>query len=454
MHNAHDTYVQCSTFGCDVVPFRNWPSSLISYKEKLRGTRKVPLMNSEKSSRKIQLNEVQSISTTRLSMTKSCSASALQGNKGLFCVPFLKQNSIHISSKREDAGTTASTLFAYVSKKDIEEWITLTDGRQPITMQEHNQWLECICVNTVQCKNLPSLGEGEMVQIVDRDSGLLLSSFAKMEKNCFNLNSHSFADFTRASEQCFQVVTSNRSCAQFIGTSAFIGRRKSTSTRVRPTICSGPGEQLKSQYYRSIYEPTFIPLINKCLNSLASSASRVCKEIYGDYDKLLLKTRPDDRRFVDAHRYCSVTLFTSGKSGSSIGFANGLHKDNNDRLSQSWKQRCKDHVDDKEGQKRKKLKLDAAECNKYINSNNGPGLPTTCGYKVIIDESSNVKQSNVLAYFVNNDMNLCMKLEDDMVHCFLGYEFYHQTALPLVVTTNDLVYYSHKDIRVMAWGDN
>lgn len=459
MHNMQDSFVQCSTFGPDVICFRYWPVFLKKYKRQNIIKETLASVQLKKSCSKrlpsVHLDAVHTVIAQRLSEKNGCSfASSMHQNKGLFCVPFLKHVSSTEKCTNKQSTTSTSTIFGYVEKKDLEARLVSTKCRQPVSLHDHNVWLEAICVRTIHCEDLPCPDEGQMINIVDKDSDLLLSTFAKMDKSCFSVSPHSFADFTRASEQCYSDLTSNRCCTQFIGTSAFVGRRKTTSARVKPTVCSGPGQQLISQYYRSTFEDTFLPLINKCLNSLASSASRVCKKIYNDYDRMLLKTRPEERLLVDAHRYCSVTIFTSGKPGTSIGFCNGLHRDTNDKLAESWAQECNAFVENERTQEKKRSKHEVEDqCIKYVRSKNGPGLPTTCGYKIIITDSDNICESNVYAYFVNNDMSLCMKMQDNMVHCFLGYEFYHQTALPLVVLNNE-VYYSCEGVRVMAWGDN
>lgn len=49
-------------------------------------------------------------------------------------------------------------------------------------------------------------------------------------------------------------------------------------------------------------------------------------------------------------------------------------------------------------------------------------------------------------------MNKVVQLCDGLIHVFLGYTFSHQTAVPLIVKNNKVIY-NHKSIRIMAWGD-
>ena len=99
MHNMQDSFVQCSTFGPDVICFRYWPVFLKKYKRQNIIKETLASVQLKKSCSKrlpsVHLDAVHTVIAQRLSEKNGCSfASSMHQNKGLFCVPFLK----HVSS--------------------------------------------------------------------------------------------------------------------------------------------------------------------------------------------------------------------------------------------------------------------------------------------------------------------------------------------------------------------
>ena len=81
----------------------------------------------------------------------------------------------------------------------------------------------------------------------------------------------------------------------------------------------------------------------------------------------------------------------------------------------------------------------------------GMGVPTTCGYDIVIAKDSNIKENHVRALFYLSDMDSCVRIRSDMFHYFHPYAFYHQTVVPLILI-EDKVIYNSAHVNVIGWG--
>ena len=78
------------------------------------------------------------------------------------------------------------------------------------------------------------------------------------------------------------------------------------------------------------------------------------------------------------------------------------------------------------------------------------GLSTTCGY-VFINNTHNIVDDDVHAYFLLNDYELAISLSHKLYHNFIAYEFGHQTSFP-VIKKNGRIYYKWDGFEIVAWG--
>jgi hypothetical protein len=133
----------------------------------------------------------------------------------------------------------------------------------------------------------------------------------------------------------------------------------------------------------------------------------------------------------------------TGISNPSFGFVNASHIDKMDRLS-------KDQVDEwKALAKQKKWTY----CSKVLDT---PGfcLPTTCGYQFVFREKA-VDMFAVKAFFAMSGLGLAMRIEDGLVHHFMGAMFAHQTCLCVCIRKCDgWMSASNLDdqLQVVGWG--
>ena len=153
---------------------------------------------------------------------------------------------------------------------------------------------------------------------------------------------------------------------------------------------------------------------------------------------------------MDFRRHCNLSILTIGNN-KSLGFANTCHIDKNDQFSHKFQDMADMII----------MKLKTSACHQkqvlkivdYFTSMKRLGkfgITTVCGYQKLVWESE-LNDEHLVGYFLNLGLGTCYEIKSGMFQCFSGHLFSHQTAVPLIVK-DDVVLYNHNSVKILAWG--
>ena len=126
-----------------------------------------------------------------------------------------------------------------------------------------------------------------------------------------------------------------------------------------------------------------------------------------------------------------------------LGFCCSNHVDScnsihgNKAMSQLYKERCK------------------SQYMKSLETNIGPGMPTTCQYVHVWDNKELSKEYIVQSYFIYNGLGIAQSLVDGCGITFLGYSFSHCTSFCYLenIHNNTVILRNNPNIfSLLAWG--
>ena len=256
----------------------------------------------------------------------------------------------------------------------------------------------------------------------------------------------------------------SRNVSTCFGINVYSGNRLSSC--VRPTPRMGKSMISSSQYTRSSWNFSTMPMVQKTLNRLTYHALHVRLE-HNRFHETIIDTchrlgiiSRDIPSKGSFRGLCRVSILTLGNK-KCVGFFNEYHVDKNDILETYRVKILLEHIYkeiDLLQSKSVQYKLLPVFAYKlqttkkafdYINLMN-IGISTTCGY-IFINYTQNIVCDDVHAYFLLNDYELAISLSHKLYHNFLAYEFGHQTSFP-VIKKNGRIYYNWEGFEIAAWG--
>jgi hypothetical protein len=232
---------------------------------------------------------------------------------------------------------------------------------------------------------------------------------------------------------------------------SFLGQ--SSAKFVNDTPLKSKDNVGKSQYHRQQWDKTFLPWIHSITNALVKQTSQVGLHVnllYDRFVKACLKEMNVDNPSANFRRYCHLSILTLGNK-SSLGFANTCHVDKHDSFKDDFQDTATMII-----QKLKDTSCRATDFLKIINyleslKKLGPfGITTVCGYQKLV-WCSDFDDDHLFGYFLNIGLGTCYELNSGMFHCFYGHLFSHQTAVPIIVK-NNVVVYNHNSVKLFGWG--
>ena len=251
----------------------------------------------------------------------------------------------------------------------------------------------------------------------------------------------------------------NRVSTPCFGLNAYIGKKNAEYVRPSPKMST---ENIgKSEYYRSTFDSTFLPLIYKMLNELSIKCESFQMSADPIYDKFLLscfdqlKTQTGtNNNDLTKGRFAGLIVLTCGNS-KCRGFANVTHIDS-DYLNKAFQETADGLLNE--------LQENAGEIASLKNIHKhlsrirsyGKGFFTysTIGYKVIFKDSSSSKNKFVVAYFLYNSIHKAVKIPVT----FSCYQMFaasmgeHQTTVPMTVC-DGIVTFNDTDLLIFAFGN-
>jgi hypothetical protein len=175
--------------------------------------------------------------------------------------------------------------------------------------------------------------------------------------------------------------------------------------------------------------------------------------LYDRFIKAVNKELTEDDgnlRQMDFRRHCHLSILTIGNN-KSLGFANTCHIDKNDQFTDKF-QDMADIIT---------MKLKTSACHQkhvvkivdYLTSMKklgNFGITTVCGYQKLVWDSE-LNEEDLVGFFLNVGLGTCYEINSGMFQCFSGHLFSHQTAVPLIVK-GDSVLYNHNSVKIFGWG--
>ena len=229
----------------------------------------------------------------------------------------------------------------------------------------------------------------------------------------------------------------DRQICKTVGLNVYSGLR-SNGRRVHPSPITGPSLLTSSQYFRETWDMTLMPVIQKVVNNLTKHAADHGVKCDRKMNNLLFALNTGYRSRM--RRHCRVSIITCG-SNKSIGFGCTNHVDKQDKCSQELQEKVHEVT----------LSTKKTRNFKTVMELIGVGVPTTCGYKLIVDKEMDVGEKYVVAYFIMSGFGCCVRIHSELYHFFYGYTFSHSTAIPVVVDGDEVLYYD-AGVNVFAWG--
>ena len=251
----------------------------------------------------------------------------------------------------------------------------------------------------------------------------------------------------------------NRVSTPCFGLNAYIGKKN--AEYVRPSPKMSTENTGKSEYYRSTFDSTFLPLIYKMLNELSIKCESFQISADPIYDKFLLlcfdqlKTQTGtNNNDLTKGRFAGLIVLTCGNS-KCRGFANITHIDC-DFLNKAFQDTADQLLNELqevtgEVESLKKIHKHLSRIRSY-----GKGFFTysTIGYKVLFKDSSSSQNKFVVAYFLYNSIQKAVKIPVT----FSCYQMFaasmgeHQTTVPMTVC-DGIVTFNDKDLLIFAFGN-
>jgi hypothetical protein len=144
-----------------------------------------------------------------------------------------------------------------------------------------------------------------------------------------------------------------------------------------------------------------------------------------------------------------------------LGFANGTHCDERDKLTpvqcQEWKQKVQENIDSLlPGNKPKilKKKIKMMQYFSRLLEEEDFCLPTTCGYQFVYQGDAG-KELEVRAFFKMDGLGAAVTIEHGVMQSFMGAMFSHQTCIPIVRKDGrSNASNSDNNFLVVGWGSN
>jgi len=251
----------------------------------------------------------------------------------------------------------------------------------------------------------------------------------------------------------------NRVSTPCFGLNAYIGKKN--AEYVRPTPKMSTANTGKSEYYRSTFDSTFLPLIYKMLNELSikcesfqiSADPIYDKFLLSCFDQLKIKTGTNNNDLTKG-RFAGLIVLTCGNS-KCRGFANVTHIDS-DYLNKAFQETADQLLNELqeiagEVESLKKIHQHLSRIRSY-----GKGFFTysTIGYKVLFKDSSSSQNKFVVAYFLYNSIQKAVKIPVT----FSCYQMFaasmgeHQTTVPMTVC-DGIVTFNDTDLLIFAFGN-
>ena len=212
----------------------------------------------------------------------------------------------------------------------------------------------------------------------------------------------------------------------------------------------------KSQYHRQQWDKTFLPWIHSLTNQLVTQSSRIglnINRLYDRFIKSVIKEMTIDKEHIETmnfRRHCDLSILTIGNN-SSLGFANTCHIDKNDHFSdyfQDVAQMITMKIKESAGSQRDVMKIVTyLESMKRLGKY---GTTTVCGYQKLL-WSPEFDDKHLVAFFLNIGLGTCYDINSGMFQSFYGHLFSHQTAVPVIVKDNTVMY-NHNSVKLFGWG--
>ena len=294
------------------------------------------------------------------------------------------------------------------------------------------------------------MGFGQEAGHVHLGPGVMLSQWN------FCAETHPFAlsmPEVDLAEKAFGEGYSSRFICKTVGGNVYLGTRPE-STRAAPNPLQGPGKAHAMQYSRKYYDARFQPQAERLLHRLVAETvnhSRfcdpvsffLCREIDFSQD-LLLRNK--------------LMIATKGEVGKAFGFANSGHLDSDggyddDELTKLELQELdeKGVFDDLFNGYESDILQRKDYAERWLAL--GSGAPTTCGYQFVWNDKNAFSNYEVYQYFLMNGLGLCYRVRSFSTHLMYAHQFYHQTALCLVVCNGKVLSKNDGRLNVFAWGN-
>jgi hypothetical protein len=203
-----------------------------------------------------------------------------------------------------------------------------------------------------------------------------------------------------------------------------------------------------NQYYREGRKASLLhPLVRRTVNALSTNVFHIAQDANPHFMKMVGKVCTKQILTLGhipkaKAEDCTDGIVRNYSRSPVFGFVNAVHVDLLDKLS--------------EEQIRDWQKI-AAE-NKWkscsrILANPDVCLPTTCGYQFVVNDDQN-DVLDVFSFFAMNGLGMAMRIEDGIVHHFMGNMFSHQTCLVTCGRNDGNICASNLDNRlvIVGWG--
>ena len=254
-------------------------------------------------------------------------------------------------------------------------------------------------------------------------------------------------------EKAFGKGYSCRHVCKTVGGNIYLGTRP-PGTRAAQNPLQGPGKAQAFQYYRQYYDARYQPAAERILHRLV--AETVNHSRFADPVAFFLSRDIDFSQ--DLLLRNKLMIATKGEVGTSFGFANAGHVENDGGSDDDHKTKVElDNLSalgafdnaffdfESDILKRKKY------AEKWLGL--GSGAPTTCGYQFVWSNPQSSHDCEVFQYFLMNGLGLCYRVILFSTHLMYAHQFYHQTALCLLVCHGKVLSKNDGTLNVFGWGN-
>ena len=317
----------------------------------------------------------------------------------------------------------------------------------------------------------------EQYEHCDIESGLVLSHWYHLDNvnRCKNLDFQtcSLIDHTYGEGFGSRIKTSSK------GTNLYLGMKN--AARAHPNTRMPDEDVMYSQMWRNHFNPTYEPICQKIVRQLTDQAAKVMILSDHTYDRLLhkvfeiaygseceinLSLHGKKRKhnsnpcsignFFNTHRrLCNYSILTNGsKSSKCYSFINETHVDDGDKLNAEESNAfcALVHQINEEASSYPKAKKQLKYYQKMQNTFSSLPVPTTCGYKIICNNESDVsEEEEIISLFALVGLGISVRIRSNLYHHFYGSTFSHCTPATLKVKDGHVFLYGD-DFKVFAWG--